>query len=135
MKRRWFAVMGGLLLVGILALVWVLGPVVLTTPAALLLVVSAGLFILGGFDPLPAQVPWYRFIGVGELLVGAVFVVGLVAPALEGGRTARDLFLALVGVANGLFLGFIGLDWFRGGNHYDLSRFDPGPIFGDGDEP
>lgn len=130
MKRRWFAVMGGLLVVGFLVLVGVLGRIVATSPAALLLVVGGLLFVIGGFDPIPDRVPWYRFIGVGELLVGAVFVLSLVTPVLEGGRASQDLFLALIGVANGLFLGFIGLDWYRGGNHYDLSRFEPGPIFG-----
>lgn len=134
MKRRWFAVLGVAVLLGVAAILVAFGAPLATSPVAVVLVVASVLFVLGGLDAVPNRVPWYRFVGVGELLFGAVLALIWVAPAVGGDRTTSSLALAVVGVANALLLGFIGVDWFRGGRHYDLSRFEPGPILGSGDE-
>ena len=101
-----------------------------SSPVALVLVVASVLLVLGGFDATPDLVAWYRFVGLGELLFGAIFALIWIAPAVGEDRTTSDLALAAVGVANALIFGFIGVDWFLGGRHYDLSRFEPGPILG-----
>lgn len=131
-KRRWFAVMGLTLLLGVAALV-LLDVAVATAPAVVLLGTGSLLFVLGGLDPVPDVVAWYRFVGAGELLLGLVFALYWVAPVVGGSRTTADLLLAVAGVANVLLFAFVGVDWFLGGRQYDLSRFEPGPILGGDD--
>lgn len=129
-KRRWFAVMGAVVLLLVTALVATFGVTVATYPAVVLMVAASLLSVLGGLDPVPDVVPWYRFVGAGELLFGAVFLVLWVGPAVGGGRSTTDLAMAAVGVANALVFGFIGVDWLRGGRHFDVEAFEPGPILG-----
>ena len=133
-KRRWFAVMGLLVLLGVGVLDVVLGAPVFSSAAGPLLVAASLLFVLGGLDPAPDRVRWYRFVGVGELLFGAVFVFFWVGPAIAGDRSTTALLLAAAGVANALLFAFVGVDWFLGGRYYDLSTFQPGPILGDGED-
>ena len=130
-KRRWFAVMGALVLLGIAVLSVVFEVLLRDSAAGPLLVAASLLFVLGGLDPVPGYVAWYRFVGLGELLFGAVFVVFWIGPAVGGDRTTTAILLAAAGAANALLFGFIGVDWFLGGRYYDLSIFEPGPILGD----
>lgn len=132
-KRRWFAVTGVLVLLGLAVLATVVDVPVATAAAFAVLVVGSLCFVLGGLDPVPDAVAWYRFVAVGELVFGAAFAVTLLGPVASGQRSTTALLFAAAGVANALLFGFIGVDWFRGGRHYDLSVFEPGPILGDGE--
>lgn len=129
-KRRWFAVVGGGVLVMLAYLAVRSGIAGGVGPSTVLLATASLLFVLGGIDPAPDAVPWYRFVGLGLLVFGAATVLYWVEPVASGGRTADDLAFALVGVATAAVFGFMGIDWFRGGHHYDLSRIEPGPILG-----
>lgn len=132
-KRRWFAVMGVVVLFGLAAIAVVVDVPIATSAAFAVLVVGSLCFVLGGLDPVPDAVAWYRFVAVGELLFGSAFAVTLLAPVASGQRSTTALLFAAAGVANALLFGFVGVDWLRGGRHYDLSTFEPGPILG-GDE-
>lgn len=134
MKRRWFAVAGLLVLVLDAYVVVQLGP---TSGGALppVLIALAGLlFVAGGLDPLPATVPWYRFVGAASVLAGALFLVVWTVPALAGAPSTNDLVLALAGAFNALVLGLVGADVYGGGHYFDLSTFEPGPLFAGGAE-
>ena len=130
-KRRWFAVMGVLVLLGLAVLAAVIDLPIATSAVFAVLVAGSLCFVLGGLDLVPDVVAWYRFVAVGELLVGAAFAVTLLGPVAGGDRSTTALLLAAAGVANALLFGLIGVDWFRGGRQYDLSVFEPGPILGD----
>lgn len=133
MKRRWFAVMGGAFLLPVAALLVRSGPPGRLDLPLVLLAVASVLLALGGLDPLPDAVPWYRFVGLGEVVFGVALLAMWVGPAVGGSGSNTDVLMALTGVAAALIFGFIGVDWFLGGRHYDLSKMEPGPIFGGGD--
>ena len=132
MKRRWFAVLGIVAMLGLAALVALGVPA--ATPVFAVLAVGSVLFVLGGLDPVPDAVPWYRFVAVGELLFGSAFAVSLLGPVASGQRSTTALLFAAAGVANALIFAFVGVDWFLGGRHYDLSTFEPGPILSGRDD-
>lgn len=134
-KRRWFAVMGAVLPLLIAVMLFRLGPPATVDPTFVLLGLASILLVFGGVNPAPDAVPWYRFVGLAFLLLGAVSAGYWIEPAARGGRTTADLAFALVGLATALVFAFIGIDWFRGGRHLDLSRIEHGPILGRGDEP
>lgn len=137
MRRRWFAVIGGFFL-DVAALAGaLLGSAALRSPrvavgiATWLLV--GGLAVVGGLRESVAGVAWYRFVGASDVLLGLWMVGFAVAWYLEG---AADGALASVAAQalGGLVIALVGVDWFRGGRHFDLSAYESGPILGDAPE-
>lgn len=137
MKRRWFLVLG------VLTVASQVGPLVAfgipsSPPASTVLtvvstVLAGVLFVLGGLAPRIGGVEWYRFVGIAALLAGIGFALAMVVPILNGTsayeREVRPL-LAVAATIGGASLAFIGIDWLRGGRHFDLSIYEPGPILG-----
>lgn len=132
MKRRWFAAIGGVFLLPVVVLLVRSDPPDRLDLPLVLLAVASALLVLGGLDPVPDAVPWHRFVGLGVVLFGVALLAMWAGPAVDGSGSNTDVLMALTGVAAGLVFGFIGVDWFLGGRHYDLSRVEPGPILGSG---
>ncbi|SFK79322.1 hypothetical protein SAMN04487950_1117 [Halogranum rubrum] len=88
-----------------------------------------GAFVVGGLSILvgglreavtvgSTRVPWYVFVGVGQLLFAFSMVVMNADELLSG--TSETLFGPLVGLACALFLVFFGVDYVRGGVYMRL---------------
>lgn len=128
MVQAWrFTVLGGALLVGGILLFATFG-VVDPDPTLLLQILmttSAGvLLLLGGVGRELGSIRWYQLVGVGDVLLGLglciEFLRAIVAP---GPLTEEGLFVG-VAALGGLSLAYIGVDWIRGGRHFDPSQFD-----------
>ncbi|WP_115865402.1 hypothetical protein [Halorussus litoreus] len=133
MKRLWFAVLGTLYaVVG----VWFLTAFwsgVATDPASILTVAlwfgASALYVLGGFGASLGGLDWYQFVGLGNVCLGLQLVVRVPFALADGNSATASLVATLAMGVGGLSLAYIGLDWVRGGRHFDLSRFgdQPGP--------
>lgn len=118
-NRIYFAVMGALIGAGGLALAIVGDDGVVSATA---IFIAGLLFVVGGLRERvrigSMRLEWYRLIGGGIVLVG----LGNVAFGLRGAIGSGVLsFEALVGALNLCLLLFVGIDFFRGGVHHDLS--------------
>ncbi|RJT06204.1 hypothetical protein [Halococcus sp. IIIV-5B] len=139
MKRRWFVLVGLLVIALQSAILVAFGFPSPADPATALLLGGMTLagcsFVLGGFDRRLGGVEWYQFVGVGNVLVGVSLALGQLIPVLTG-TTAYDsstlVALVVFAVVGGGSIVFIGADWVRGGHHFDLSVFEPGPILASG---
>lgn len=131
MKRRWLSVLGGFFLLAALGLaIAIAGVEELSlqdgmTAAALTLI--GVLFLLGGESKSIQGIEWNRFAGIGQVILGSwfAFQAGTFLPV---DPTALELAMAGSFAIAGLVFVFIGIDWFRGGFYYDLSKLEPGPI-------
>lgn len=131
MKRRWFAVFGAALLVAAAVVAVLFGRTVLETP---LVAVGLGTWvlagvtsILGGLRESVGGIPWFRFVGSSDVLIG-LLILGNGVLTYHGGPTDRVLLVTAVG---GMTLVLIGFGWFCGGGPFDLAAYEPGPIFGE----
>ncbi|EMA38344.1 hypothetical protein [Halococcus hamelinensis] len=139
MKRRWFVLVGGLVIALPSAIVVAFGFPSPAEPATALLlggmILAGVLFVLGGLDRRFGGVEWYQFVGVGNVLVGVSLALGQLIPVLNG-TTAYDgsvlPALVLFTLVGGGSIVFIGADWIRGGHHFDLSVFESGPLLSSG---
>lgn len=135
MKRRWFMIFGVFATALPLVILLAFGFPSAAEPATTLLLggmILAGImFVLGGLDLQFGQIEWYQFVGAGNVLCGISFGLSQLIPILIGTSaydSSTQLFLALCVVVGGTSMVFIGADWIRGGHHFDLSVFKPGPI-------
>ena len=128
MRRSYFALVGLALLaatVGVMIAVGVgeASGTVLVAVGALLL--SADLLIIGGLtDQISVNswvVRWYHMVGAGVVLLGLANVVFGAGWVIESGEPSVGV---LAFTTAGLVIAFIGVDFFRGGIHYDVSRFE-----------
>ena len=129
MKRRWFVVIGSVLVVLTGYLAGSGAPAGRSRLAMLLLGGGGVLILLGGYDPLPERLPWHQLVGAGVILVGATFLVLWTAPVLAGERGRDAMVLAATGLVNATILALVGVDWLLGGLVIDLDAFEPGPLF------
>jgi hypothetical protein len=133
MKRRWFLVEGIVFTIGSVATLFVFG---LITPYLVLLCFGfsfAGILsILGGINSELLDIEWYQFVGMGNVVVGVTFALSILLPMLTGSSPYDGpigAFMAAAAILGGGSLVFMGIDWLRGGIHYDLSSYEDGPIF------
>jgi hypothetical protein len=128
MRRIWFAVMGATFAVvgvGFAAAFGLEGVAEPPTAVALALWFSASvLYLLGGFGTSLGGVEWYQFVGLGNVCLGLQLLVQLPFTLAGGTPETEVLVPAIASGLGGLSLLFIGLDWLRGGRHFDLSAFD-----------
>ncbi|WP_276300093.1 hypothetical protein [Halorussus lipolyticus] len=134
MRRIWFAVMGGtFLLVGV-GFAGAFGLEGTTDPAtaiALVLWFSAALlYVLGGLGKSIGGLAWFQFVGLGNVCLGLQLLTQIPVALADGIPGTEALVVTIATGLGGLSLSFIGLDWFRGGRHFDLSAFDDGPSAG-----
>lgn len=130
MKRRWFAVLGVFLLVsqGVIFAAFGFSSFDARTVLSLLFtMIAAVLFVLGGLSVQIENTEWHQFVGAANVFMGIWFVVELSLPILRVG-SATGLVPAIAGVVGGLSMVFIGMDWIRGGNHFEISQYETGPI-------
>ncbi|UPV72803.1 hypothetical protein M0R89_09595 [Halorussus limi] len=131
MKRVWFAVVGvffALFGVGFLA---AFGVESLADPTALATLAlwfgASALYVLGGLDAPVGDLRWYQSVGLGNVCLGLQMVVRVPSELAGVSGDFEPLLAALAGGVGGLTLAYIGLDWFRGGRHFDLSAFEESP--------
>jgi hypothetical protein len=134
MKRRWFAVFGALVLAVAAVAAALLGRTVLETPVLAVGLVTWAivgvLSVLGGLSESVAGIPWYRFVGASDALIG-VWMTGYgVTTYVQGPDERVALVTAATMGVGGVTLALIGVAWFRGGRHFDLDAYEPGPILG-----
>jgi hypothetical protein len=133
MKRRWFAVLGAFLLLTWGAFSLAVGP---SVDASFLLddlpyVLAGVLLVAAGTTDGVAGIEWYQFAGLGFVCLGLSMTSELLLTLTRAGSVTSGAFAsAAVSALLGLVLAVMGFDWIRGGNHFDLSTFDPGPIYG-----
>ncbi|NHN47244.1 hypothetical protein G9464_06480 [Halostella sp. JP-L12] len=125
MRRYWLAVFGAAILVSQVALFSLVGVpqhVGWTVAALLCFGLAGAAFVVAGvreYLPLAsAAAPWYRFAGVGDLLLAlGMFLNGV--SMVRGDEST--VFVGLIAAAGGLVLAAIGVDYLRGGVHLDTS--------------
>lgn len=127
-RRSWFVVFGGLL--GLLVLLVLPAAFRGDVPADPTAITTFGLFcgasllyILGGLGRSVGSFEWNQLVGLGNVCMGLQMVVR--APAKFVGTSGNIALVAALGSGlGGLTLTYVGLDWFRGGRHFDLSAFE-----------
>ena len=128
MVRAWrFTVLGGALLIGGVLLFAAFGVVDLNPTLLLQILMTTGagvLLLLGGVGRELGSIKWYQLVGAGDVLLGLglciEFFGTIIAP---GPLTDKGLFVGVAAIG-GLSLAYIGVDWIRGGRHFDPSQFD-----------
>lgn len=135
MKRRWFLILGIILVVSQTAILAAFGipPVFESGPAATVVIIAfAGIFfMLGGSGRQFWGVEWHQFMGAGQILIGLSLATSILLPILNGTSAYESgirPFLAVAAAIGGALVMFMGFDWIRGGRHFDLSTFEPRPI-------
>ena len=120
-----FVVLGGLFLVGSVLFTLVFGITdVLLLLQVLLMGVTGILFVVGGVGYDLGSIEWYQLVGVGDVLLGLSLGIPFFT-ALEGsGSLGGDVLFIGAAAIGGLSLAYMGIDWIRGGKHFDLSQFD-----------
>ncbi|WP_435180185.1 hypothetical protein [Halorussus sp. AFM4] len=128
MRRLWFAVLGAVFGVAGVAVVAAFGGDAVSGPAAVatfaLWFAASALYVLGGLDVGVGDPEWYQLVGVGNVCLGLQQAVRLAFRLADGSRETGTLVVTVASGLGGLALAYIGLDWVRGGRHFDLSRFD-----------
>jgi hypothetical protein len=138
MKRRWFLVLGVGIILANLGFLFAFRAGIFETPsivaANVFLILGGALMIIGGADVQPRGSEWYQFVGAANVLIAAGMAGTYLLPMVNGTSayegTAGALFVVFVVVVGGGSLAFIGLDWIRGGRHFDLSTYERGSILG-----
>lgn len=129
MKRRWHAVLGWALLLGILTLITGFGLDALRDPAfaiQLALLAFGGVaFVLGGRGREPFGLEPIRVIGIGDCSIAAALLVNAAVTLFVTGE--NPTMGALIGVS-ALVLAFIGIDYARGGVYFDADAVKEGPL-------
>lgn len=126
MNARWISGFGvlTLLLGGVAAAAAGVGAASIELLAVAVPMVVAGVcWLLAGEGIALGGLAWYQWLGAGFL----VFAVGLLAQgatAFASGGTG-DLLYAASQLVLAVVFGFMGVDYVRGGRHYDLSIIDP----------
>ena len=86
---------------------------------------SAGiLLLLGGIGYEFGSIKWYQLIGAGDILLGLSLCVQFLGTFTNSVPSNEDLLFMGMAAIGGLSLAYIGVDWIRGGKHFDLSQFD-----------
>lgn len=126
MNARWISAFGVAVLALAAGIALFAGPADLSirTVAVLGSMALAGVcWLLAGEGIALAGLAWYQWLGAGFL----VFAVGLLAQGAaavwSGG--SGDLLYGASQFLLAVVFGFMGVDYARGGRHYDLSLFDP----------
>ena len=131
MRRIWFAVLGAVFGVAGVAMLAAFGAEMVTGPAAVatfaLWFATSALYVLGGLDVAVGDLEWYQLVGVGNVCLGLQQTVRFAFWLADGTPGTGTLVVAAASGLGGLALAYIGLDWVRGGRHFDLSRFGEGP--------
>lgn len=131
MKLRWLSVIGGFFLLtatGLGAAMAVAGAISFTEVTTALALATVGvLFVLAGEGRDAFGLTWYQFGGTGQVVLGCwfAFQAGTFVPDDPG---SVELIMAAAFALSGLVFVFIGIDWVRGGLHFDVSGLDPGPL-------
>lgn len=127
MRKGHFALLGIGLLATVVALFAAFGASGLdglTLAAVTALLFAADLLIVGGFATELSfdswTVKWFHLVGAGVVLVGMANLVFGTERVLRSGVSAGVVALAVAG----LVVVFVGLDFLRGGVHYDLSAIE-----------
>jgi hypothetical protein len=127
-QHSWLAVFGTALVLALAVLVSLAGVPghVDGTVAALLCLFLAGMaYVIAGvreYLPLTASTaPWYRFAGVGDLLLALGMLLNAVPMVRAGDFT---LFVGLLNAAGSLVIAAIGVDCFRGGVYLDTAAVE-----------
>ncbi|WP_418283074.1 hypothetical protein [Halorubrum sp. DTA98] len=134
MKRRWFAVMGTALLLGVGVLTAAFGGAFWLDPAfavqGALLVVGGVAFVVAGFGGSPFGLAPIRVVGIGDLCVAAMVLTNAVVTLLDGPPGTAEIVVAVTLGGSGLLLGAMGIDYLRGGVYFDADAFEDGPLIG-----
>lgn len=134
MKRRWFAVLGVFLFVSHGAVLVAFGfpaPVTETVLSLLPWMFAGVLFVLGGLSVQIETIEWHQFVGAANVFMGIGFGVNFSLTTLRDASLGNGgVIFAVAGIAGGLSMVFIGMDWIRGGRHFEISRYETGPILG-----
>ncbi|WP_254534984.1 hypothetical protein [Halomarina litorea] len=116
MNRRWALPFGFAIVVVAQVLVAVFGGTLLTAPYVLgylLLTLAGGLFIVAGTGETlvvgDRTVPWYRLVGLADVLLAVTMVVWSVADATDDGTTTAELLVLVASVGVALALGYAGM--------------------------
>lgn len=136
MKRRWLSVIGGFFLLTATGLAVALVRAeefsnVHGLTAGLLGLVGL-LFVIAGEGRSVAGFEWNQLGGMGHIILGCwfAFQAGTFVPQETG---SVELILIGAFVLGGLVFVFIGVDWFRGGRHFDVTSLEPGRLRADRD--
>jgi energy-converting hydrogenase Eha subunit E len=137
MKRRWFLAEGIICVVGSVAALLAFG---LAAPSLVLLCTGFGLtgvcLIFAGTNEELRGVKWYQFHGISTVVIGAILLLVNIVPIMTSGSPYESLgatvFVSVAAILSGAFLIFMGIDWFRGGVHLNLTTYEKGPIFASG---
>jgi hypothetical protein len=128
MVRAWrFTVLGGALLIGGVLLFAALGVVDLNPALLLQILMTTGagvLLLLGGVGRELGPIKWYQLVGTGDVLLGLGLCVEFFWMIVVPGPLTGEGLLIGVAAVGGLSLAYIGIDWIRGGRHFDPSQFD-----------
>ena len=126
MVQAWrFTILGSALLIGGLLLTVVFGGGDSTLSVQVIMMSSAGvLFLFGGLGYELGSIEWYQLVGAGNVLLGLSFSLQFVAAVMGPGSVSNELLFIGAAAIGGLSLAYIGVDWIRGGKHFDLSQFD-----------
>ncbi|WP_323191433.1 hypothetical protein [Halostella sp. PRR32] len=134
MKRRWLTVLGCLIVAGWTAVFLAFGS--FQSPDPLFLVgtvpflLAGVLFVLAGTTESLGGIEWYQLSGLGDVLIGLSMSAQFLWTATRSGSVPGDVLVVdAIMAVGGLSLVFIGIDWIRGGKHFDLSTYESGPIF------
>lgn len=135
MKRRWFLVLGSLVILANVSVLAAFGvPDVSGSTLATPVVSALGgvLFALGGLDRQFQRIEWYQFVGGANISQGIAMGLAFLRPILTGATLSErgiELILAICALVGGASLVFIGVDWIRGGHYFDPASYETGPIF------
>lgn len=133
MKRRWFGVMGGGLLLGVGVLTAAFGGAFWLDPAfavqGALLVVGGVAFLVAGVGGSALGLDPVRLVGVGDVCLAGM-VIANAAVTVRSGTGTTDLVVAVALGGSGLFLAYVGVDYLRGGARFAPDGLEDGPIFG-----
>lgn len=127
MRRPRYVAIGVFIVVAVLAFVAVFGFSVLPGVRAIvwagLLMLGGSSFVVGGWVESVAvgdrEFAWWRFVGLGNALVGLALVFAYL-PDLVGADSTARLVLSVVAVVGGSIVFLVGVDTVRGGGYVAL---------------
>ena len=127
MRQNWLAVFGTALVLAqavFLSFTGLPDHIDGTVAALLCFGLAGAAFVAAGVrEYLPtttAAAPWYRFAGVGDLLLA----LGMLLNGISMVRGDSSVFVGLLTAAGSLVLAAIGVDYFRGGVHLDTAAVE-----------
>lgn len=134
MKRRWFMVLGGAMVLAPTSLAFLFGAlsdgIGIEILVYLVIPVLIGILnVLGGASVSVGRIEWYQFLGLAEIGMGISVPVWfwLGIPSVTS-SSAGLVFFMLIGIASGLYSVFFGVDLIRDGRFVTFDTFEPGPI-------